>query len=145
MDLKNCALIRKEEIDNSLSSPATPGKKLLEPMKSLALANKLPFNILEDHEVLNNEAEVHKHESDLWLCIEGEPTFVYGGELENGWPKKNADGTIDDREWKAKSIRGGTEVVLRPGDWLWIPAGQAHQHQCAKTARLAIIKIPGRI
>jgi mannose-6-phosphate isomerase-like protein (cupin superfamily) len=141
MDQK-CVLVRKEEINKTLASAPVQGKKLLEPLKSLAAANKLPFNILEDTEVLNNEAEIHKHEGDLWLCLEGEPTFVYGGELVEPWVKKNADGTTDEREWKAKEIRGGTKAVLKPGDWLWIPAGQPHQHLCSDTARLAIIKIP---
>ena len=142
MKIEKCVLIRKEEINKSLTSAPTQGKKLLEPFKSFAAANKLPFNILEDHEVLNNDAEIHTHESDLWLCLEGEVKFIYDGELVNSWAKKNADGTLDEREWKAKEIRGGTETILKPGDWLWISAGQPHQHNCSNTARLAIIKIP---
>lgn len=140
--MDKCFLVRKEDIDKTLASVPTQGKKLLEPLKSLAAANKLPFNILEDKEILNNDAEVHTHESDLWLCLEGEVKFVYGGELTDPWFKKLADGTEDRREIKAKEIRGGETAILKPGDWLWIPAGQPHQHQCAGTARLAIIKIP---
>ena len=140
--MKRSILIRKEEIDKTLASSPTVGKKLLEPLKSLAVANKLPLNILEDHQISNNDAEVHKHESDLWLCLEGEVKFIHGGELFEPWPKKNLDGTIDDREWKAKEIRGGIEATLRAGDWLWIPAGEPHQHNSLGTARLAIIKIP---
>jgi uncharacterized RmlC-like cupin family protein len=49
---------------------------------------------------------------------------------------------IDDREWKAKEIKGGTEVVMKPGDWLWIPAGEPHQHKTSTKARLVIIKVP---
>ncbi len=140
-----CVLVRKEEIDKTLATPPVVGKKLLEPLKSFASANKLPFNILEDKEVLNNEAEIHKHEGDLWLCLEGEVNFIYDGELVEPWAKKNADDTENPNEIKAKEIKNGTEAVLKPGDWLWIPAGQPHQHNCAGTARLAIIKIPGRI
>lgn len=140
--MDKCVLVRKEEIAKTLATAPTQGKKLLEPLKGLAAANKLPFNILEDKEVLNNEAEIHKHEGDLWLCLEGEVTFIYGGELFEPWPKKLPDGKVDEREWKAKEILGGTESVLKPGDWLWIPAGQPHQHQCSGVSRLAIIKIP---
>lgn len=139
--MSKCLVIRKGEIDKTLASVPTPGKKLLEPLKSLAAVNKLPMNILEDKEV-SNEAEVHKHEADLWLCLEGEVTFIYGGELVNPLAKKNPDGTQDVREWKAKEIKSGTEVVLHPGDWLWIPTGEPHQHKCVDIARLAIIKIP---
>lgn len=141
--LQPCAVVRKEEIDATLASGATPGKRLLDPLKSRALAEKLPLNILEDREV-SNEAEVHRHEGDLWYCLEGVVTFVYGGEMANPWVKQLPDGGTDDREIKAKEIRGGTEVTLKNGDWLWIPAGQPHLHKTAGTARLVIIKIPAR-
>ena len=131
--MNKCVLVRKEEIDKTLATAPTQGKKLLEPLKSLAGGNKLPFNILEDKEVLNNEAEVHKHEGDLWLCFEGEVKFIYGGEMVDPWVKKNTDGTENPNEIKAKEIKNGTETVLKTGDWLWIPAGQPHQHNCSGT------------
>lgn len=143
--MDKCVLIRNEKIAETLDGTPTVGKKLLEPLKSFSVANKLPLNILEDVGVLNNEAEVHKHEGDLWLCLEGEVKFIYGGELVDPWMKKLSDGITDDRELRAKEIRDGTESVLKPGDWLWIPAGQPHKHTCAGIARLAIIKIPVKI
>lgn len=150
MELKPCAFVSRREIDATLAAPAAPGKRLLEPLRSIALMNGLPLNILEDKEIAN-EVEVHRHEGDLWGCLEGEVTFVYGGELVEPWAKKLADarlpdgqGGTDDREIKAKSIRGGTEVTLTAGDWLWIPAGQPHAHRTDTTARLYIIKIPAR-
>ncbi len=139
----SCVLVRKAFVDETLAAPSTPGKKLLEPLKALAAAKKLPFNILEDTDI-SNDAEVHMHEADLWLCLEGEVVFTYGGELIDPWFKVNPDGTEDKREIKAKQIKGGTESVLKPGDWLWIPAGEPHSHSCKGTARLAIIKIPNQ-
>ncbi|RJQ36766.1 cupin domain-containing protein [Candidatus Parcubacteria bacterium] len=141
--LAQCAVIRKSAIDETLGTEPSAGKRLLEPLKSLALRHGLPINILEDYAVVN-EAEVHRHESDLWQCLEGEVTFVYGGELVEPWAKKLLDGGVDDREIKASEIRNGTEVALRPGDWLWIPAGQPHAHRAEGTARLVIIKIPAK-
>ncbi len=119
----------------------TDGKRLLEPLKSLAALHKLPLNILEDQNV-SNDAEVHAHESDLWLCLEGEITFVCGGEMIEPWFGKKADGSPNENELKAKEIRGGTEIVLKPGDWLWIPVGEPHLHHTKGVARLVIIKIP---
>ncbi len=136
-----CVFVPSNDVQATLAVPATAGKKLLQPFRAFALANNLPFNILEDVNVVN-EAEVHIHEGDLWLCLEGEVAFVYGGEMVNPWFKKLADGTEDRREVKAKEIKGGTTSILKPGDWLWIPAGQPHQHNCTGTARLMIIKIP---
>lgn len=138
----NAVYIAKSRIDETLAVQATAGKKLLEPFKSFAASNRLPFNILEDHQVTDNDAEVHQHEADLWLCLEGEVIFVCDGEMENPWFKKLPDGSEDRREIKAKSIRGGTTYVLKSGDWLWIPAGVPHQHNTPGTARLVIIKIP---
>ncbi len=138
-----CALINKELIEKALLQEysSSPVKKLIEPIKAFSAENKIPFNILEDVNI-NNDAEIHKHEADIWYCLDGEVTFVYGGELVDPWVKKNADGTVDDREWKGKTIKNGTEVILKPGDWLWIPAGQPHQHMTNTRARLVIIKIP---
>ncbi len=136
------AHITSEEIKKTLASEPFQGKHLLEPLKSRALAEKIPLNILEDKEVIN-EAEVHRHEGDLWQCLEGEVEFTVGGELIEPWPKKNKDGSIDEREWKAKEIKNGTKVILKVGDWLWIPAGEPHQHSKPQGhARLYIIKIP---
>ncbi|MBI2024697.1 MAG: hypothetical protein HYT03_01210 [Candidatus Harrisonbacteria bacterium] len=144
-NLAKCFLVRKSEIDKTLATAPTRGKKLLEPLKSLAAANKLPLNILEDKEVLDNEAEIHKKEGDLWLCLKGEVKFIYGGEMVDPWVKKNADGSLNENEIKAKQIKNGIESILKPGDWLWIPAGQPHQHLCVGTVRLAIIKIPVKL
>ena len=134
-------MIKKEDIEKTLKSPSSQGKRLLEPLKIFSKENSIPLNVLEDNNVVN-EAEVHKHEADLWCCLEGEVTFIYGGEIVNPWVKKNADGTLDEREIKAKEIIGGTEVLLKPGDWLFIPAGEPHMHKMDGVARLIIIKIP---
>lgn len=134
-------MVKKEIIEETLRAESKQGKGLVEPLKSLAAEKNLPFKILEDKEVVN-EAEVHRHEGDLWQCLEGEVTFICGGELVEPKAKQNPDGTLDEREWKGKAIQDGTEMVLRPGDWLWIPPGVAHQHNCKGIARMFIIKIP---
>lgn len=139
--MNNWVLVKKEFIKETLRTEAKRGKGLVEPLKSFALEHKLPFKILEDKEV-SNDAEVHRHEGDLWQCLEGEAVFICGGELIEPKAKKNSDGTLDEREWSGSGIRGGTEIVLYPGDWLWVPAGEPHQHNCKGVARLTIIKIP---
>lgn len=138
----NAFIIKKEEIEHILSSTAPiRGKHILEPLKTLALEQDLPFKILEDHEAVN-EAEIHRTVGDLWYCLQGEVTFIYGGELMEPKIKVRRDGTTDENELLAEEISGGANVILKPGDWLWIPAGVAHQHSCVGTARLMIIKIP---
>ena len=137
-------LIKKEQIDKTLANVPVRGKRMLE-VKTLSKEIAFPYGILEDYEVSDNEAEVHKFEADLWICLEGNPIFTYGGELVNSWVKENKDGTKNENELKAKEISGGETVILKPGDVLWIPAGESHQHQCPTgTARMVIIKIPLR-
>src|SRR3989344_4347081 len=102
--IKQAVFIPQAQISETLATAPSTGKKLLEPFKTLALAAGLPLNILEDHQVLENEAEVHQHEADLWLCLEGEVTFVCDGEMAEPWYKKLPDGQEDRREIKAKQI-----------------------------------------
>lgn len=133
-------IVRKEDISKTLATPALAGKRLLEPLKSFSAENKFPLNILEDKEI-SNDAEVHKLEGDLWHCLEGEVNFIHGGELVNPVFGKNADGSINENELSAKEISGGEEMIVKKGDWFWIPSGVPHKHSSNDTARLIIIKI----
>lgn len=135
--------IPKNLIETSLTNAPLKGKNLLEPLKSFSSLNDVPLNILEDTDV-SNEAEVHLEEGDLWHCLEGEATFIYGGSLINGLPKKKSDGTLDYNELRSAEIINGIETVLKIGDWLWIPAGEPHLHKSKGTSRLLIIKIPAK-
>lgn len=137
----NCVVVRNNDISTFLHAAPVQGKHMFEPLKVFSKASGIPLNFLEDTDV-SNDAEVHRHEADLWYCLEGEVEFICGGELVEGKVKINKDSTIDDREWKAKAIEGGEKIVLRAGDWLWIPAGEPHQHSAKGTAKLAIIKVP---
>ncbi|MDO8591278.1 MAG: hypothetical protein Q7R65_04890 [bacterium] len=134
-------LVKKSKIDETLAVPGLPGKNLLEPFRSFALENKLPFSILEDTAV-SNDAEVHMREGDLWFCLRGRARFLCGGKLVEPQYRLNADGSINKNELYASRIIGGTEFSLKAGGWLWIPAGEPHQHGAKATARLMIIKIP---
>lgn len=135
------AVLRRIQIDEMLLLPPQPGKRLLEPLRSLSAREKIPFNILEDHEIVNSP-EIHRHEGDLWHCLQGEAVFTYGGELFGMRILERSDGSRDDREIQGSGIKDGSEVTLYPGDWLWIPPGQPHAHRTKSTTRLVIIKIP---
>lgn len=139
-----CVYLSKEEVAGVLAQAPVQGKKLMEPLKTLAIEKKLPINLLEDHEVSDNKAEVHTLEHDLWLCLEGEGRFIYGGEMHEPFFSKGKDGTEKKHEIRAYKIIGGAEVAMKPGDWLWVPAGVPHWHGAIKTARYAIIKIPAK-
>ena len=141
--MKKSIFLSKAVIDETLAVAPTPGKKNLEPLKSLAKAQGLPITILENSEQ-SNKPEIHRHEDDLWICLEGETTFVVGGELVGGQEKVRADGTIDSNEISGGEIKGGETHTLKPGDILYIPAGEPHAHSATGTVRLYIIKLPKR-
>jgi mannose-6-phosphate isomerase-like protein (cupin superfamily) len=131
--------IKKERIDQTLAAQTKKGTNLLEPLKSLATEKKLPFKILEDNQV-ENDAEVHANVGDLWYCMEGETEFTCGGELFKPTPLIKSGNEVVG-ELRSKEITGGQKVILKPGDWLWIPPGTPHQHKCDNIARMIIIKI----
>lgn len=137
--MSRSVFIPKTKRDETLAQKPQEGKRLLEPYKGAAKG--APINILEDHKV-SNEAEVHRHEADLWICLEGEVDFVVGGELVDPWTKELPDGSKDTRELKAKEIKDGTSFMLHEGDVLYIPAGEPHLHKTIETARLFIVKVP---
>jgi len=137
--------IPKEIIDAAVASTPIQGKHLVASFTQFAEKHGLPegvMRILEDHEVDNHVFEVHTHEADLWLCLEGRVTFICGGELVNPQVKRSDD-VIDEREQRSENVAGKTEErILTEGDWLWIPPGVPHRHRAGGTARLVIVKIP---
>lgn len=134
-------LISKRDVDTALSALPLTGKNLLEPFARFAAEKELPFSILEDTAVSNN-AEVHTREGDLWFCLQGEAVFVCGGTLSEPRCRLYPDGSENKNELYSKEIKDGKEFVVKAGDWLWIPAGEPHQHSARGTARLIIVKIP---
>lgn len=139
---KRCFIIRKEVINQTLTSISAPGRKALEPLKTLSLKEGLPFKIIEDAQVSDYGLyEMHKREADLFHCLEGELICIYGGEMIAPEPIKNGD-LIDENNFLSREICGAEEVVLKPGDWLLIPSGRPHAHKCTDVARFVVIKIP---
>lgn len=138
---QNSFLLQKEEVEAMLVSQPLSGKNLLEPLKGIAQAQFLPFNIIELAEY-TNKVEAHTFLNDLWFCLEGEVRFLCGGTMQEPYTRVRSDGTLDETEMRAKGLEGAQEIIVKQGDWFWIPAGMPHQHITAKTARLMIIKIP---
>lgn len=128
--------LSKDQITGWLKTAPVKGKHLLEPSRDFSEKTGFPVKILEDCEVTSG-GEIHEFEGDLWFGLEGEVDFICGGELED--PEKHPTKT---GEWRGSGIKGGTKVILKPGDWLWIPPGEAHLHSSKSAARMIIVKIP---
>lgn len=134
--------ISKKVIEQNLKTVSFKGKRMLEPFMSFAKVNNLPFKILEDNNIVNRP-EIHRKQGDLWFCLQGKVKFICGGNLQK--PKKliGDNGLLNKDEIQGEAIIGGEEFILGPGDWLWIPPGQPHQHKCRGISRLIIIKLNG--
>ncbi len=137
-------LVRQATVHRTLRTKPTSGKRLLDPLATFAFETDFPLKILEEKNVFVNEAEVHEKEGDLWNCLEGRATFIVGGLLKHPRDRLTKSGQRNHNELYGKEIRSGREIVLNPGDWLWIPPGTPHQHRAKGTTRLFIIKIPAQ-
>lgn len=139
--MDNSFVLKKEEIDAMLASEAIAGKTMLDPLAQIAAKRELPFNIIQlnNH---TNKVEVHRYLNDLWYCLEGQVKFFVGGTMIESHTRVTPDGTLDETELRAKGLEGAKELIIKSGDWLWIPAMLPHQHITQGTARLMIIKIP---
>ncbi len=65
------------------------------------------------------EAETHLTEADIFYVLDGQATFVTGGELVE--PRN-----LTPSEIRGSAIRGGTERQLARGDVITVPAGVPH-------------------
>jgi mannose-6-phosphate isomerase-like protein (cupin superfamily) len=72
------------------------------------------------HREGTGSAEVHVHEADLFVVVEGEATIVTGGKVVN--PTTEKPGEI-----RGTSIDGGDRRKLSAGDVIHIPANVPHQ------------------
>jgi mannose-6-phosphate isomerase-like protein (cupin superfamily) len=68
----------------------------------------------------SGKAEIHENWSDHIFIQEGESTFIVGGVVVDA--KDTAPG-----EKRGTSIKGGTTIVMLPGDYLFVPPGTPHQ------------------
>ena len=133
--------VSRELIEDTLAVTYTQGKKELEPFKTFAKTQGLPYKIHQHPEVFQL-AEVHLTEGDDWVCLEGEVEFIVGGVLKEQTWLVEKDGIVNPNEIRSKEIEGGTTIWLHSVEHLWIPAGTPHMHRSISRARSFIYKIP---
>lgn len=65
------------------------------------------------------KVEVHEKDTDIIYVLEGEATFVTGGDVVGGL-------ATGDGEIRGDDVHGGETRRLTPGDVIIVPAGTAH-------------------
>lgn len=139
MPVRRCVKVNSEIFSSFLESELKVGRRAVE--ESVALyKNGFPVRVVQHYQIVDVIAEVHLDQDDLWLCLDGEATFICGGRLAEPI-KQHTPGELT---FVSPSIVGGEEVVLKKGDWALFPAGQPHQPVTKGLAHLAIIKLPAR-
>ncbi len=133
---RQCQVVDKEKIQSMCDWPNQTGCLVVEPSQELYKLG-FPVRVVHDCDAILPMAEAHPHQDDLWLCVSGRALFCIGGKLD-GERKMGDDG----KTVLAPGIVGGRDIVLEPGHWLHIPAGQPHRHGAQGLACLLIIKIP---
>jgi len=105
-----------KELGETLQKGMTPGA-----LYSQVLLAK--HDSYEIHITVRNKsgmAEIHDNWNDHIFIQEGRASFIIGGIAVDA--KVTAPG-----EKRGTEIKGGTTMVVQPGDYLFIPAGTPHQ------------------
>jgi mannose-6-phosphate isomerase-like protein (cupin superfamily) len=64
-------------------------------------------------------AEVHDHEADIYMVLEGSADLFLGGEVLE-------EKTISPGQHRGSGLEGATRHALQPGDLAYIPEGTPH-------------------
>jgi quercetin dioxygenase-like cupin family protein len=87
--------------------------------KGLPLLLNTSYKIQTGHRVMAGKVEIHEHDTDIFLIMEGTATFTTGG-------KANGTKTVRPGEISGETIAGGIAHKLTKGDVVVVPAGIPH-------------------
>ena len=87
------------------------------------------------HREARGQVEVHDKETDVLYIVEGEATFVFGGQMVGG--KVTGPG-----QWLGTDITGGETHKIGKGDVFVIPAGIPHWFkEVPKSVNYFVVKV----
>ena len=101
------------------------------------VANWGNHSLLLVHREGDGEVEVHENQVDVITVISGEGTLVVGGTTVDG--HTTAPGEI-----RGKSITGGMNHKMAPGDVLHVPAKVPHQMLVPKDLVIQVVKVESK-
>ena len=87
------------------------------------------------HRETGGKVEVHDKETDVLYVVDGEATFVFGGQMQGG--KVTSPG-----QWQGSDITGGETHRIAKGDVFVIPAGVPHWFkEVPKSVSYFVVKV----
>ena len=117
-----------QELGDTLKKGMTPGAFY----SQIMLSKHDNYQIINTIRDKDGQAEIHADWNDNLFVQEGEATFVTGGTPVEG--KVTAPG-----ETRGSSVKGGTRMTMRAGDYFFVPAGTTHQMLVAQGQRIRFI------
>ena len=96
-----------------------PAKVAAALAKGGTLVTRPDLLVSGSHREVAGKVEVHDKETDVLYIVDGEATFVFGGQMVGG--KVTAPG-----QWQGSDITGGQAHHIAKGDVFVIPAGIPH-------------------
>jgi len=117
-----------QELGATLKKGMTPGAFY----SQIMLSKHDNYQIINTIRDKDGQAEIHADWNDNLFVQEGEATFVTGGTPVDG--KITAPG-----ETRGASVKGGTRMTMRAGDYFFVPAGTTHQMLVAQGQRIRFI------
>ena len=112
--------------------PATVGAALA---KGGSLVTRADLLVNGGHRETGGQVEVHDKETDVLYIVDGEATFVFGGQMVGGTVSRPG-------QWVGKDITGGETHHIAKGDVFVIPAGIPHWFkEVPKSVNYFVVKV----
>ena len=95
-----------------------------------------------EHRKLPQRPALHQQEGEMWAVIEGTATIRTGGKIEGGAAPTAGSATQAPGNVFGKTIVGGTDHRVGPGDFLLIPENVPHEIVAAEpTLKFIVFEI----
>jgi len=120
--------ITGQELEGTMKKGMGPGAFY----SQILLSKHDGYQIINTIRDKDGQAEVHAAWNDNLFVQEGEASFVTGGTQVDA--KDTAPG-----EKRGTSIKGGTTMTMKAGDYFFVPAGTPHQMLVAPGKRIRFI------
>jgi mannose-6-phosphate isomerase-like protein (cupin superfamily) len=103
--------------------------------KGGSLVTRPDLLVSGSHRETSGQVEVHDKETDVLYVLDGEATFVFGGQMVGG--KVSRPG-----QWLGSDITGGQTSHIAKGDVFVIPAGIPHWFkEVPKSVSYFVVKV----
>jgi mannose-6-phosphate isomerase-like protein (cupin superfamily) len=135
MSLFTIVVVAGAQSDGSGGVHVDPAKVAAALAKGGSLVTRSDLLVSGSHREAGGQVEVHDKETDVLYVVDGEATFVFGGQMVGG--KVSRPG-----QWLGSDITGGQTHHIGKGDVFVIPAGVPHWFkEVPKSVSYFVVKV----